>query len=289
MYMNNLSVAEKNLINKILKDPYIKEFINENNVSNDEFNRYLESFMSYFYKAHLCDKCKGLQYCQQSRHGMEPVLEKDGGYIQIQYLPCQFKEQVNDPTKSYLHVYSTSFPKVIENLYINQNRQEILIYIKNFIETFTKNSHQKGLYISGSYGIGKSHLMSYLAVELTKQQIHTAYVFYPDFVRKIKSMIQTGGIDRVVEELKRVPVLILDDFGGESNSNFIRDEILLPILQYRMMNKMPLFVTSNLDEKQILEHLAESSKEVDVQKAARVFERLRTLCNFVVLKDKNYR
>ena len=287
--MENLSVQEKTLINKMLKDSEIKEFINENNISNDEFNRYLESFMSYFYKAHLCDKCKGLNECKQSRYGMEPVLEKDGGYIQVQYIPCKYKEKAIDPTKSYLHIYSTSFPKVIEQLHVNQNRQEILIYLKKFIESFKSNPQQKGLYVSGSYGIGKSHLMSYLAIELTKQEVHTAFVYYPDFVRKIKSMITTGGIDRVVEELKRIPVLILDDFGGESNSNFIRDEVLLPILQYRMLNKMPLFVTSNLDEKQILEHLAESSKEVDVQKAARVFERLRTLCNFTVLKDKNYR
>lgn len=287
--MNNLSVSEKNLVNKMLKDQYIKDFINENNVSNDEFGRYLESFMSYFYKAHLCDKCKGLYNCKQTRHGMEPILEKDGGYIQVQYVPCQYKEENTDSTKSYLHIYATSFQRVFDSLYVNENRQDILIYLKKFIETFKTNPHQKGLYISGSYGIGKSHLVSYLAVELTKQQVHTAFVYYPDFVRKIKSMIPTGGIDRIVEDLKRIPVLILDDFGGESNSNFIRDEILLPILQYRMVNKMPLFVTSNLDEKQILEHLAESSREVDAQKAARVFERLRTLCNFTVLKDKNYR
>ena len=46
---------------------------------------------------------------------------------------------------------------------------------------------------------------------------------------------------------------------------------------------------SNLDQKAILDHLSESSKEIDAQKAVRVYERIKTLVDFVELKDKNYR
>ena len=101
-------------------------------------------------------------------------------------------------------------------------------------------------------------------------------------------MVTTGGINELVNELKRVPILILDDFGGESNTNFIRDEVLLPILQYRMVNKKPLFITSNLDEKGILDHLSESTKEIDAQKAVRVFERIKTLVDLRACVCKHF-
>ena len=161
--------------------------------------------------------------------------------------------------------------------------------MKRFLNSYQENPNQQGLYLYGSYGCGKSYIMGNLAVELTKLGVDVAFVYYPDFVRMVKSMITTGGINNLVDELKKVPVLFLDDFGGESNSNFIRDEVLLPILQYRMVNKKPLFVTSNLSDKEIIAHLAESTKDVDGVKALRVFERLRSLMIFKELKDKNYR
>jgi primosomal protein DnaI len=174
-------------------------------------------------------------------------------------------------------------------LIINNNRLGVLKEVKRFLETYEANPKQKGLYVHGKCGQGKSYIIAYLALELANKGIDVAFVYYPDLVRTIKSMVTTGGINELVNELKRVPILILDDFGGESNTNFIRDEVLLPILQYRMVNKKPLFITSNLDRNAIIDHLSESTKEIDYQKAVRVFERIKTLVDFIELNDQNYR
>lgn len=286
MKINDLS--ERKLINEMLKDEDIKEFINLHQIDKDLFNRNLETFLAYYLKKNKCLDCEGLRECKQSRKGMIPVLDKEERYIDIQYVECPYMEKENK-ISPFLHLYNTSFMDFSNELYVNQERSDVLTFIKRFLKTYKENPHQQGLYLHGKYGTGKSYIMGNLAKELAETSVDVAFVYYPDFVRMIKGMILTGGIDTIVDELKKVPVLFLDDFGGESNSNFIRDEVLLPILQYRMVNKKPLFITSNLNDQQIIEHLAESSKEIDIQKALRVFERLRTLMVFKVLEDKNYR
>lgn len=284
-------IAYRNFVNKMLQDQDIKDFIDEYKVTSDEVDKYMEIFMAYFNKKGLCENCKGLGECKQTRIGLEPVLDKDSMYIDLDYIPCKYQEEYNDKhnVNESLHLYGTSFSEYGNDLFINNNRRMVLKEVKRFLETYEENPKQKGLYVYGECGQGKSYIVAYLAVELAKKGIDVAFVYYPDLVRKIKTMVMTGGINELVNELKKVPVLILDDFGGESNTNFIRDEVLLPILQYRMVNKKPLFITSNLDQKAILDHLSESSKEIDAQKAVRVYERIKTLVDFVELKDKNYR
>ena len=80
-----------------------------------------------------------------------------------------------------------------------------------------------------------------------------------------------------------------DDFGGEMPNSYIRDEVLLPILQKRMAYKKPTFMSSNLNAEQLLEHLAEGKAGVDMMRASRVWERIKVLMEIVELKDENYR
>ncbi len=42
-------------------------------------------------------------------------------------------------------------------------------------------------------------------------------------------------------KLKTVPLLLLDDIGAENTTNWSRDEVLAPLLQYRMENHLPTF------------------------------------------------
>ena len=56
-----------------------------------------------------------------------------------------------------------------------------------------------------------------------------------------------------------------------------------------MTNNKLTFMSSNLNEKLLIEHLSESQKEVDSLRASRVHERIRALMNFIELDDQNYR
>ena len=82
---------------------------------------------------------------------------------------------------------------------------------------------------------------------------------------------------------------MFDDFGAENSTVFIRDEILSPILQYRMNNNLPTFMTSNLSDEELISHLADANNTVDLVRASRIRERIRTTMNYVELDGTVYR
>jgi len=86
-----------------------------------------------------------------------------------------------------------------------------------------------------------------------------------------------------------VEVLMLDDFGGETLTSYLRDEVLGAILQERMTNNRLTFMSSNLDPELLLAHLKESNRDIDDLRASRIYERIRTLMEFVKLVDEDYR
>ena len=79
------------------------------------------------------------------------------------------------------------------------------------------------------------------------------------------------------EEIKRAPLLLLDDIGAEYLTPWGRDEILGTILQYRMDEGLPTFFTSNLDLKQLESHFANTSSGKEEIKARRMIERIKEL------------
>ena len=82
---------------------------------------------------------------------------------------------------------------------------------------------------------------------------------------------------------------MLDDFGAESNSSFIRDEVLGPILQYRANQNLPVFISSNLDLGLLRQHLEDTRDENNAINSSRIIERIELLTDSFELKDQNYR
>ena len=78
-------------------------------------------------------------------------------------------------------------------------------------------------------------------------------------------------------KIKKVPLLLIDDIGAENSTAWARDEVLAPILQYRMEEKLPTFFTSNLTIDELENHLSEANNKVDKIKARRIIERVKQL------------
>jgi len=115
-------------------------------------------------------------------------------------------------------------------------------------------------------------------------------IYMPEFVREIKTSIQDNSINEKIDYFKNTDVLMFDDIGAETQSAWIRDEILGSILQYRMMEQLPVFFTSNYNLKQLEQHLANTNRGgVEEVKAGRVIERIKQVSKEVSLDGENRR
>lgn len=280
------------IILDIKKMKSVKEFLKNNNLPEQVIEDNLVTFYSYKLKREKCINCKGIENCKQSIIGNVPILEVLNQTITYDYHPCNYQQDINEKIKKQkkLRLMATSFSQYdFDNVFHSEERNELLIKVSNIYNAYKNNEITKGLYIYGPYGCGKSYMLAWLANKLVELNAEVIFAYYPDLVRQIKSSISDGSIESYLEELKNVEVLMLDDIGGESNSDFIRDEVLGVILQTRMSNNLLTFMSSNLSPKLLLDHLASGSKDVDRVKGSRVFERINTLMEFVELKDKSYR
>ena len=93
----------------------------------------------------------------------------------------------------------------------------------------------------------------------------------------------------MLSTLKETDILLIDDLGAETVTNWSRDEILGTILQYRMENNLSTFITSNLNIEELEIHLSLAKNNMDKVKARRIIERIKQLTYDIELISKNRR
>ncbi|WOO89415.1 ATP-binding protein [Mollicutes bacterium LVI A0078] len=106
-----------------------------------------------------------------------------------------------------------------------------------------------GFFLTGANGIGKTYFAVALAnkrYETTRES--TLFVFWPDFVQVAKRFERESY--QMINQVKHAKFLIIDDLGQETITSFSRDDILNPIITYRMEKGLNTIITSNyeLDE-----------------------------------------
>lgn len=235
-----------------------------------------------------CSRCKGLSYCKNAvkGHVYFPTVTKD--FIEFSYKSCKyFKEKKKNNTIFF------ETPKMLMNaslseLITEKERANILKYIKDFLKKKVNGETVKGLYLSGSFGSGKSYILSALLNELSLKGYKCVNINYPLLLNKLKASFSDYNYNDVMEEIMICDVLLIDDIGAENNSPWSRDDVLGTILQYRMDSDLTTFFTSNFTINELETELSETNKGTDLIKARRIIERIKylTVEDKLISKDK---
>ena len=126
--------------------------------------------------------------------------------------------------------------------------------------------------------------------ELAKNGKKVAILYYPEFLRSLKESFNDGEEYKSKFNLvKKIDLLLIDDIGAETLTEWSRDEVLGTILQYRMDEKLSTFFTSNLTIKELETHLSMSNKDIDNVKARRIIERIKQLTDNIEMVSVNKR
>lgn len=289
-------------INKILKENYelakknesFKLLISKLKVSEDKLISNTSTLEECAENYEICLGCKSILNCPYQTPGYCYLPKVVDGNLMFSYIPCKFKKKLTEKTKYQNNIYMFDVPKEIKEASINNiymkdaNRFDIIEWIHKFINNYDTNKNQKGLYLYGNFGCGKTYLIAAMFNELAHKNVKSAIVYWPEFLRSLKASFDTDFSEKFTY-IKKVPLLLIDDIGAESTSSWSRDEILGPILQYRMQEGLPTFFTSNLDIDALENHLANSKDGVEVIKARRIIERIKQLTENKTMISKNLR
>ncbi|GEK35370.1 primosomal protein DnaI [Kurthia sibirica] len=285
---------------ELLENPAIQKFFQENEavMSSEIVERGLGKLYEFQNQQHDCSKCPSVAKCVNTIDGFVPKLFINRGLIDIEYAPCQQKRIEDERRLTASKITSMHMPKDVLKATLadirvyNDERANLLKLAKDFIEEVktTGELPQKGLYLYGDFGVGKSFLIGAIANELATIQVQSVVVYVPEFLRELKNAIGTPQLEQKIDFVKKASVLMLDDLGAESLSPWTRDEILGAILHYRMAEQLPTFITSNLDYNALEDVIAKTSKgEIEPVKAARIMERIKAITTPVFVEGYNLR
>lgn len=228
------------------------------------------------------------------KDGYEIMLKTDP-YIEIYYRPTREKAIENRKIRMREHLKFYDSEVYIQDASLqafdcfNEERVKAYDVAQNFLDRYRIDQYEKGMYIFGHYGTGKSYLLSAIAQELANRGITVLFVYMPDLTRSLKQGMNEGNLEQRINRLKQADVLMMDDFGGENVSGWFRDEILIPVLQYRLSAKLPVFMSSNYTFLQILNMMTLTKDESGRSKAGRLIQRLKDLMIYIKLSEKPFK
>lgn len=281
----------QDLVQKILKDPDVAAFIQQESLNQDELSRSISKFNQY-----ITERDKFLRGdTDYIAKGYKPILVMNHGYADVSYeeTPELIAAEKEAAIKKRLNLIN--FPSSLKNVsFLDVYRDDVqrLTVLKRMIEFVNDYPNNlKGLYLYGDFGVGKSFMVAALAHDLSeKRGVSSTLLHYPSFVIDVKNAIGDGNVKTLVDEIKLSEVLILDDIGAEQSTAWVRDEILQVILQYRMQENLPTFFTSNFDFEDLEKHFAKGKNGNDeTWEARRVMERIRYLAEETRLEGVNRR
>ncbi|MGM8213802.1 primosomal protein DnaI [Virgibacillus sp. W0430] len=285
----------QNIQQDILKHPDVLQFLSEHpELTEQTVTKHLIKLHEYVSQSKQCKQCASYSECKNMLKGYSPILRVENGEIRLAYEKCsnhiaheQIAEQQN-LIKS-LYMPKEILEASIEKIEFDQGRSQAIREISYFLDQAKTQLPAKGLYITGPFGVGKTYFLGAIANKLKEFHIPTMIIYMPEFVREIKNAFKDDSVNEKINYFKTTQVLMIDDIGAEMQSAWFRDEVLGSILQYRMMERLPVFFTSNYTLDQLEIELATTRGGVEEVKAGRIIERIKQVSKEIPLYGENRR
>lgn len=304
--MNNPQLKERQerVTRELLSDPKVTALLAEHpELDESQLTLHLGKLSQYVKDCRNCAACPGLEHCPNDFQGhyTKLTVETVTGTPELyeRKVPCQkqlareHELRVKNRIRSF-YVDERALNEgynAVEMMTRDIERAPAVGRIVQYINDTRENGlSNKGLYLEGHFGTGKTFLMSYLLHELAESGYTGVIVFMPELVEELKFMMQDNqGLKEMIEAMKQADVLIFDDIGAENLNPWARDQILSSILNYRM-NRRPTFYTSNYDLTALEKHLSFTSKEgEEAYRGQRLMDRIAPFVDVVQVKGSNQR
>lgn len=281
---------------KVFADPDVKAFLDAHadKLTEDKIVRGSSKLYEFYHDRELIRAGK-----KTIAPGYEPQLRMGSTGIEVTYAPTEALERQRQQRELEQRVKSLHMPKFIrhasfDNFYLKDqpdDRTAALAAAAKFVQNYQPGHFQKGLYLYGKFGVGKTYLLGALANALAKKKVMTTILHMPSFAVEMRNSIKTNATGEKIAAVEAAPVLMIDDIGADTMSSWVRDDVLGVILEYRMQEELPTFFSSNFSMNELEhEHLAiNANGDEEPVKAERLMERIKYLSTEMRMSGQNFR
>ena len=200
----------EDLVAQILADQEVAAFIKDQSLSEQEIRRSISKFNQYISERNrflLGDP----DYIAK---GYKPILTMNEGYADVAYeetpelIEAQKRAAINQRL-NLINLPSTLKEASLAKVELDdKGRFEAFEELANFVANYPE--YQKGIYLYGDFGVGKSYMMAALAHDLSEN----ARPLLPYFISQVllsmlKNAISSGLVKETVDQVKKAEILIL--------------------------------------------------------------------------------
>lgn len=274
---------------KACMDPKFKHLAEKVGMPKETAMKNTTKLEKIIFNLERCKECKGLFECKSEYEGHVEYPTKIEDKFYYNFIPCRYFNELKDKKDKKKTEGKILYNARMKDIDItDKKRIHVIKWLKNFYDKYDISKNMKGLYLHGNFGCGKTFLIAALLNELKiKKNVSIEIVYFPEALRTLKD-----DWDLFADKMyhyQTVDILVLDDIGAEKVTAWGRDEVLGTILQSRMNDKLATFFTSNLNIKELEDHLCSISSSDNQIKARRIIERIKQLSEDMEMISENKR
>ena len=240
------------LLTLLREDTEVYEKIKPLGLTNKQVRENIGRLNDYREDYNICKNCPGYDKCPKLDQHISMYVCKDGNYLSVKSEPCvKAIEEAKIDAKYIFKDFPNEWKKsTLKKLDLSENRRPV---IKEFIN-IAKGKSSRWLYVTGNHKVGKSYLLVTFANEFIAMGLGQVGII--DATTKFKELADVSFKEKEyfksqINALINIPLLVIDDFGEEYKNEFIRDQIVIPILSERNHNNRPTFFSSDFTIKEI--------------------------------------
>lgn len=233
--------------------PQAVKYCNELGIPIEKIDENIVKIFDFVSDINYCKKCPGTKKCAKQNPLLCTKIIYTHGEVDRQLVPCKellkqiaFKKQfiIMDFEEEWLDSTLRSIDR-------NSGRDLALEKYRDFI----KNKDNHWIYLTGSKNSGRSYFAAALVVDAARRDLGP--ICYLNSTLRLRELNDLGygkkkeEFERKLEYYSNVPILVLDDFGNEFKTDFVRDAILFPILSARAGKRLITIFTSDFSIEEV--------------------------------------
>lgn len=315
-------------IDRLENQTLVNKLVKTHQVSEQTLELY-HSAINWYVNNHFdCQNPENFPSCQQSQKGYKASLKYENNQFYKGFVPCEHLVYQQNRQNFLNRFLLTDFdPLQQEQVFYKTNEQNLKFFTLNYDDSKSQeiirtrinskeefllkqqvvayyqdvlaNKKRYGIYLWGSLGLGKTTLFRFLAIDAAKNHKKTiAFYSVSNLANLLKGSFNNHveSSKKILEQLQIADFLFLDDIGGEPASEWLRDDVLFTVLNYRMTHEKTTFFTSNFSIDRLRKNYQAKigktypgSKEDNELKNERFIERINVLAKEIELIGTNHR